>query len=171
MKTKICSGKYGCNRELPVDQFKMIYYKNRGKFYPSTYCNDCMKVYRRNESIARRKKNASKINKYNKERYHSKPNEKTRMREWCKKYKQTESGKVSQERWRQKKLKDNPNYERDMDKHGRDTLSDNYIKSLLWQFDIHDPSPEIIQAKRLQLLLYRETKKLKDGKRSESIRN
>lgn len=139
METKVCSGTHGCGRELPFEMFGT--YKKKGRTYFRTNCRSCEAV---------------KVKQW---RHNNKEKWKANWDQWSERTKSH----------RKKYIKE---YVRDPEvmihksikqKSERDNLSDTYVKKTLAVTGIYDPSPKIIQAKRLQLMLYRETKKIKNG--------
>jgi hypothetical protein len=56
METKVCKGKYGCNKDLPIESFDMVPTIQKGKryWYRRTICNDCEKIRNRNRQYIKR---------------------------------------------------------------------------------------------------------------------
>jgi len=145
-KTRICSGKHGCSRELPINYFT----KNR---YMCKLCDSAYNQLRRLRNPKLHKKSYTKS-------YHE-----LGGKEKMKIYRSTEIGRKKVKINSKKFYKRHPTYRDDRMRMERENLTDNYIKASLKSHNIHDPSPELMQAKRLQLLLYRKLKHLKDEQR------
>ncbi len=157
METKICSGKHGCGRELPIERFKIFKnYTVKGELRTGRVntCHVCLN--KRSRSINSEEK------KIKSKKYRERLEVRKRMKQSLSKYQQTDKGKVAKKRASTNSKKRHGHIYLERARERRNTLSDSYMKELLSEMDIHDPSPEIIQAKRLQLLLYREIKTIKD---------
>ena len=175
METKLCDGKHGCGRLLPVSKF------GRYNNYWANYRNVCRECESIDSSRRYQKKHGDAINA----KRIARANEKTRVckscsieypieefavsgrhkingepctyrKANCKKCHRWWTNNVAGEAWRKPY--------NDMI---RDTLHDVYIKAMLRNMDIIDPSPEIINAKRLQIMLFRETKNKKNEQRQK----
>jgi hypothetical protein len=167
IKVKKCIGEHGCGKELPVEMFQLIQDKRRTYPYYATYCKNCAKEFGKRymeRYQERTPEQKEQYNAYHRQYYRENSEE-------LKKHYNLEARRISRDKWFAKKLEEDPDFERRRNKRAADNLTDWYVKTGLKQMGIIDHSPEIINAKRLQLLLYRETKKLKNGKRSESINN
>lgn len=103
-ETKVCSK---CGIEKPLSEYRLTYYKNRGKSYYSGACKECQKVDRkiyneknrkeilekgRKRAIIYRKTHSEEIKERNK-KYRIKNKEKIikRQNEWCKRKSRTDS--------------------------------------------------------------------------------
>lgn len=103
-ETKVCSK---CGIEKPLSEYRLTYYKNRGKSYYSGACKECQKVDRkiyneknrkeilekgRKRAIIYRKTHSEEIKERSK-KYRIKNKEKItkRQNEWCKRKSRTDS--------------------------------------------------------------------------------
>ena len=103
-ETKVCNK---CGIEKPLSEYRLIYYKTRGKSYYSGACKECQKVDRkiyneknreeilekgRKRAIIYRKTHGEEIKERNK-KYRIKNKEKItkRQNEWCKRKSRTDS--------------------------------------------------------------------------------
>lgn len=160
METKICSGKYGCGKELSINEFGTYKkkYKNNTYMLLWSYCKKC----ENERSKAFHKTDAGK--------------------KAVRKYQQSEKGKLAEKRTRtsikgrlrKKKhdrtyyLKNIPKF-REASKNGKNVLKDWYVKDILkTTMSIINPTSEFIEAKRNQLTLYRYVKKLRTITANES---
>ena len=152
METKTCSGKHGCGKELPIDNFYIVCTKSKGKVYSTrqSICKNCLKE--RTKQYRNTEKGRTKANECASNYYHSKKGNKK-----VKKYWKTERGKQVRRNacrtWREK----NPEDGKERMKVYRENLLNNYVKTALEQISIPriNHTPELIDVKRAQLKLHR----------------
>ena len=136
MKTKICSGKHGCGKELPIDNFRKRIV--RGKYYLYNTCSECMR-------IAQAKRRATEEGKKMIKKYTSSKKFLMTQRRYAKNH--PEKIKAKRKRYHDSSIKE---------------LKDSYIKLSLRQIfceiNSNNITPELIEAKRNQLKLYRYAK-------------
>jgi len=135
-KTKMCIGINGCNKVLSIDHFGVNKATNDGLSY---MCKVCARRYSRKKEGTEDQKRKKAI----------------RMRRW----QQTPEGKAAQKRAMAKYYKTEKGYTyfENYRKTGTNALRNWYIvHNLLKPAGILNPTVEMIEAKRQQMLLYRE---------------
>jgi len=145
MQTKICSGKYGCGKELPIDNFQYIQYdkilKSGITVYYSYYSKRCKRcnVKASIEGRKIRKQNGTfNIEKHNK-----------CSKECMRRYRLKEKNRIKIKQYKDKISID---------------LHPVYVRRTLVVMGITNIIPELIEAKRNQLKLYRYAKQCKQTK-------
>ena len=166
-ETKICSK---CGEEKLLKEFNL---QISGKYGRYSWCKICASDLNKKY----RKQNRDKILEYGKE-YH-KQNQDKRNLESKEYYKQNrdkilkyrkEYREQNQDK-RKEYYKQNQDKRKEYYKQNRDKLEDNYIKNSLSNISgikFKDISPELIEAKREQIKLYRLIKKIKNELRSKT---
>lgn len=149
MKTKICSGKHGCGKELPIDNF---YYQKRKRISKKGIIH----YYIEYQSICKICKS-----KLYKKRY---PSKREHILKVQKEYKKTEGFREKRRVIERRYAQNHPEKMKVKRKRCADSgikeLKNWYVKLSLREIFINNDNitPELIEAKRNQLKLYRYAK-------------
>lgn len=176
METKVCSGKHGCGQELSIEMFGKRkvkrYYETLNETVIYTYLEQNCKKCRSKLSSKRYFENIEE-EKEKRRQYRKTDKYKISSKEFNKRYSQTKKYKKYQKKWR----KINKNHIKEYHhneylknreqriknamifrKQYRKNLTFSYVNEVLKINKIFNPIPELIQAKRAQLQLYRYVK-------------
>ncbi len=186
METKICKGKHGCGRALPLDQFGTNKVKRFNKTlniviyteYYRSHCLDCQRKNARNwynNNIERSKENNKK--------YRASPQGIENITKRCKSEKGRNANREAAAKYRdnnRQQVRENQrrftakniNRMRDKSKFYANlanvTLSDTYIKEVLKKSGYINITPDMIHIKRLILKIKRLQKQERHEQLSES---